>query len=86
MIVSFDNAKFEDGEVHIDEVSITYAQNGDCTEDSDIEQEIRFEARNNGSGRFVCFHTEGWSLNNADDFKELYDDFCRRAEIINEEK
>lgn len=82
-IVPFEEMNYGDYEVCIDEVSITYIQTGDCTEDRDACQELTLTARNNGVGRFVNIKTgeNGWSINETSDLASIIRDFKKRAFI-----
>ena len=83
-IKTFEDMNFTgdtDNEVYYDDVSVTYLQDGDCTEDRDEPQEIKFTTRNNGVARFVNIETKNWSLNDAEEFVEIFNDFCKRAGI-----
>lgn len=77
----------EDDVVVVDEVSVTYTQKPDCTEDSDGEwQELKVSSRNNGVSRFVNIATQNWSVNDAEDIRKVLEDFCHRAGIEKEKE
>ena len=78
-IKSYEDFKFEDNKVGIDDVSITYLQNSDCTENEDDVQSITISCRNNGVARFLNIKTENWSLENAEEMLALLKDFEKRA-------
>ena len=78
-IKSYEKFKFEDGHIGIDDISITYLQNGDCTEGDENVQSITISTRNNGVGRFVNIKTENWSINDVDELAKLIKDFKKRA-------
>ena len=82
-ILPYEKAKFEDGEVIVDKVSVTYLQNNDSSgEDPDGQegvQELTLTARSNGAARFVNLKTESWSVEDADELKTIIDDFEKRA-------
>lgn len=80
-IKSYENFKFEDNKIGIDDVSITYLQNSDCTESKDETQSITISCRNNGVTRFLNIKTENWSLENAEEMLALLKDFEKRAEL-----
>ena len=83
-IVPFEKADFKkDNQVYIDEVSVSYYQNGDCTESEDDCQKMTVTCRNNGMARFVNIKTDenGWSIESVNDIKLIVDDFCKRAGI-----
>lgn len=76
----------KDGDIVVDEVSVTYVQEADCCSSDEI-QAIKFSTVNNGCGNFVVFEiTEGsrWALNSAEEFVNMYNDFCRRAGIVHD--
>ena len=78
-IKSYEDFKFEDNKVGIDDVSITYLQNSDCTESEGDVQSITISCRNNGAARFLNIKTENWSLENAEEMLALLKDFEKRA-------
>lgn len=80
-IKSYEDFKFEDNKIGIDDVSITYLQNSDCTENQDDVQSITISCRNNGAARFLNIKTENWSLENIDEMVALLKDFEKRAEL-----
>lgn len=88
MIKTFEETDFskDDWEPYVDEVSVTYYQDNDCTESGEEGQSITLSSRNNGMGRFVNIKTENWSIDGVEDLKKLIDDFCERAGINNEEE
>ena len=79
MIKNYEDFKFEDGHIGIDNVSITYLQNNDCTEEEGNVQSITISTRNNGIGRFINIKTENWSFDNINELEELIKDFKQRA-------
>lgn len=80
-IVPFEEMNYGDYEVCIDNVSITYVQTGDCTEDRDACQDLTLTARNNGVARFINIKTgdNGWSIDSVETLKQIIQDFERRA-------
>lgn len=78
-IKPYENFHFEDNEVGIDDVSITYLQGSDCTENEDDTQSITISCRNNGVARFLNIKTENWSLESAEEMLALLKDFEKRA-------
>jgi len=83
-IKSFENMEYRDDEICIDDVSISYVQASDCTEEEGA-QEMTISSRNNGVGRFINIKTgpEGWSINKIDDLVQIINDFKQRA-LLNE--
>ena len=69
--------------VYIDDINMTYFQDGDCTQNTDDVQELHVEAVNNGIARFIRFKTgeNGWSISEIDDFVKILEDFKRRASL-----
>ncbi len=67
--------------VGIDELTINYVQNGDCTENDNVQQ-ITISARNNGLARFVNIKTDSWSIESEEDLANLIRDFKKRAELV----
>lgn len=67
------------GIIALDNISITYVQEPDCTESrEDDYQTITFETRNGGSGPFYTVKTSRWSFENPKDLLELAKDFESR--------
>ena len=79
MIKNYEDFKFEDGHIGIDDVSVTYLQNSDCTEEDENVQSITISTRNNGIGRFINIKTENWSFDKVDELVEIIEDFEKRA-------
>ncbi len=88
MIKVFEEMDFseDDKEVYVDDVSVTYCQSGDCTEDSDEVQTLVVSSRNNGMGRFINLKTENWSVDGIKDLENIINDFSERAGIKNDKK
>jgi len=84
----WEKASFEDDTVNIDDVSVQYMQNPDCTEDSDGDpQTIIISSRNNGIARFINISTTNWSIGSVDELVQIINDFCNRAGIdLNKEQ
>lgn len=78
-IKNYEDFKFEDGHIGIDDVSITYLQNSDCTEEDENVQSITMSTRNNGVGRFINIKTENWSFDDINELEDLIKDFKQRA-------
>lgn len=78
-IKPYENFQFENNEIGIDDVAITYLQRSDCTESEDDTQSITISCRNNGVARFLNIKTENWSLENAEEMLALLKDFEKRA-------
>ena len=88
MIKVFEEMDFseDDKDVYVDDVSVTYCQSGDCTEDSDEVQTLVVSSRNNGMGRFINLKTENWSVDGIRDLENIINDFSERAGIKNDKK
>jgi hypothetical protein len=72
----------EDNEILLDEVSCTYVQNPDCTEDRDGNgQTLEISSRDGGGGKFIHIKTDGWSISDETDLDTLIKDFKFRAGI-----
>lgn len=80
-IKSYEKFAFEDELVGIDDVSVTYLQNSDCSGEDDKEdvQSITISTRNNGTARFINIKTDSWSINDVDELAKLIKDFKKRA-------
>lgn len=88
VIKSFEDMDFTketDGKVYVDDVSVTYCQDGDCTEDRDNVQTLTVSSRNNGVARFINLKTDNWSISDIDEMKSIIDDFKKRAGITDKE-
>ena len=77
----------DDEQILLDEITCTYIQNPDCTEDRDGEpQSITLSSRDGGGGKFIHIKTNGWSVNGDNlksDLIPLIEDFKHR---MNDEK
>lgn len=76
-----DNWKVEDipsDYVVIGESSISYCQNGDCTEGPDTVQDITISTRDNGTEKFLNIKTDNWSISDVDDLIALLEDAKKR--------
>lgn len=80
-IVSFENNKYEDNEIYIDDVSITYGQVSDNSgkDGEETVQEITISTRNNGVARYMNIKTDSWSFVDINELKKIIDDFKKRA-------
>lgn len=80
-IKAYEDFKFEDELVGIDDVSITYLQNSDCSGEDGKEdvQSITISTRNNGCARFINIKTESWSISDIDELVKLLEDFKKRS-------
>ena len=72
----------EDNEILLDEITCTYVQEPDCTEDRNGNpQSITFSSRDGGGGKFINIKTDGWSIhgdNLGTDLIPLIKDFKHR--------
>ena len=80
-IVSFENNKYGDEEIFIDDVSITYGQVSDNSgkDEKETVQEITISTRNNGVARYMNIKTDSWSFVDINEIKKIIDDFEKRA-------
>ncbi|MEE3343920.1 MAG: hypothetical protein VZS44_07520 [Bacilli bacterium] len=68
-----------DNQVLLDEATISYVQNPDCTEDRDGDwQKLTLSIRDNGMDKFLNIKTDNWSFDNAEMISVIIDDFCKR--------
>ena len=83
-----ENGKWDDGTVVIDDISIKYLQNADCSGDDGNEdvQALKITARNNGVERFLNIKTDSWSIDSADELKAIIEDFKHRSGIYTEKE
>ena len=76
----------KDNEILLDEISCTYIQEPDCTEDRDGEpQSITLSSRDGGGGKFINIKTDGWSICGDDleiDLLPLIRDFKHRMDDV----
>lgn len=79
MIQPYENFGFKDNVVGVDDVSITYLQNGDCEDEKDNVQSLTVSTQNNGVARFITFKTERWAINDIDELIEIINDFKKRS-------
>lgn len=76
----------EDNQILLDEITCTYIQEPDCTEDREGEpQSITLSSRDGGGGKFIHIKTNGWSIsgdNLEDDLIPLIKDFKHRMDDV----
>jgi hypothetical protein len=82
-IKPYEKFAFEDGNVGIDKVTVSYLQNSDSSGDDGEEnvQKLILTTRNNGVARFINIKTDSWSIDNADELIQIIKDFEKRAEL-----
>ena len=80
-IKPYENFEFEDNLIGVDDVSVKYLQNTDCSGDDGEEsvQSITISTRNNGCARFINIKTESWSIGDIDELVKLLEDFKKRS-------
>ena len=83
-----ENGEWNDETVVINEVSIEYLQNTDCSGNDGNEevQALKITARNNGVERFLNIKTDSWSIDSADELKAIIEDFKHRSGIYTEKE
>lgn len=68
-----------DDQVLLDEVTMTYVQNPDCTEDREGDwQRITLSIRDNGVAKFLNMNANNWSFDNTNDVVQIIEDFKKR--------
>ena len=68
-----------DDQVLLDEVTMTYVQNPDCTEDREGDwQRITLSIRDNGVAKFLNMNANNWSFDNTNDIVQIIEDFKKR--------
>lgn len=73
----------EVNEVFLDEVTCTYIQEPDNTEDRDGDpQELTLSTRDGGGGKYLHIKTTGWSILDIDDLEVVINDFKKRFNDI----
>lgn len=82
-IKAYEDFKFEDELIGIDDVSVTYLRSTDSSGDDgeELVQSITISTRNNGCARFINIKTESWSIEDIDELVKLLEDFKKRAEL-----
>ena len=63
----------------LDSIQMTYYQDNDCVECSDIGQHITIETRDGGGGKFYHIKTDGWSFDSIEQITDLINDFIKRT-------
>lgn len=61
-------------EVLVEEVTIKYCQETDCTE-SDDYQTLTLSTRDGEGGKFINISTESWSIDKLEDLTEIINHF-----------
>lgn len=74
----------ETNEVLLEEITCTYMQEPDCTEDRDGDpQTLTLSTRDGGGGKFVHIKTSGWSIDqDSSDLMDIINDFKKRINDI----
>ena len=68
-----------DNEILLDEISMTYIQNPDCTEDREAEpQSLTISTRDNGCEKFLNIKTDDWSIDDIENLSLVIEDFKKR--------
>lgn len=76
----------KDNQVLLEQISITYIQDEDCTGDRDDVQELTIETRDGGGGKFYNIKTgkNGWSISpDKNEIDEIINDFTNRLTKCN---
>lgn len=81
MIEPYEKFEFKDNIIGLDDVSITYLQNGDCEDERDSVQSITLTTQNNGVDRFITIKTDRWAIDDTEQLIEIIEDFKKRAEL-----
>ena len=83
-----ENGEWGDETVVINEVSIEYLQNTDCSGNDGNEdvQALKITARNNGVERFLNIQTDSWSIDGVDELQTIIEDFKHRSGIYTEKE
>lgn len=69
----------DDDQVLLDEATMTYVQNPDCTEDREGDwQRITLSIRDNGVAKFLNMNANNWSFDNTNDIVQIIEDFKKR--------
>ena len=78
-IIPIEDMTYKDGQIAIDDVSITFVQSADCTESEDEVQSLTISTRNNGVARFINLKTDGWSIDGTEELVKILEEFKKRA-------
>lgn len=64
-------------------LKITFTQENDCMEDSDIGQFLNIHSENGGGGDYFIMHTNRWAFSNIDEVIEVLNQFKEKLDKIN---
>lgn len=64
-------------------LEVTYTQDNDCTELSDLGQFLYISTDNGGGGDFFIIETERWAINDIEEFIETLKDFKSKYDRLN---
>lgn len=70
----------KEDEILLDEITVTYYQNSDCTESKEEGQTITLSTRDGGGGKFIHVKTNGWSISDENELSELIKNFRSKYE------
>jgi len=79
IVTDFNEFDYNGEDIFLEEISMKYCQNPDCTENRDGDmQEMIISTRDGGGGKFLNIKTDNWSVSGIDDLKLLIGDFNKR--------
>lgn len=59
--------------VYMEEMSVKFFQDADCSQNQEDYQDIEFHLENNGVGNFIWIKTDRWSFSSIEDLQKLVD-------------
>jgi len=63
----------------IEEVKVTYTQESDSCQSSDLGQQLEVFTEDAGNGKYMVFKTERWAIDSIDELVEILNDFKTKA-------
>ena len=65
------------------EFKLTFSQENDCMESSDLGQFLNIHTENGGGGDYFVMDTERWAFDNIDDLIEVLNQFKEKYDKLN---
>ena len=65
----------------VEETKITYSQDSDSCDITDLGQTLEVSTEDAGSGKYIVFKTERWAIDSIDELIEILNDFKLKAGI-----
>ena len=67
-------------------LKVTFTQDNDCMESSDLGQFLHIHTEDGGGGDYFVMDTERWAFDNIDDLIEILNQFKEKYDKINNYK